>query len=102
MRQVIDGRIYDTDKAESIWDRRHLGPSDSHYLEEAIYRTPRGRWFLAGKGGPMSKYAEFSWKKNPHRQSGSGIKTLSKDAALAWMETHAPADLTELFTLEEA
>jgi hypothetical protein len=49
----------------------------------------------------MSKYAE-PWEQNGS-QSGSGIQPLSKDAALAWMETHAPADLTaELFALEEA
>ena len=101
MRMVIQGKVYDTDKAESIWDRSHLGPSDWQYVDETLYRTPRGRWFLAGKGGPMSKYAE-PWEKNG-RQSGSGIKPMSEGDALAWMETHAPADLTaELFALEEA
>ena len=49
----------------------------------------------------MSKYAE-PWEKNGS-QSGSGIKPMSEGDALAWMETHAPADLTaELFALEEA
>jgi len=91
MKQVISGFIYDTDKAEEVWTASYSNPSDFKHWSETLYRTKKGAFFLAGGGGPMSR-----WRKDTgDGYSGStGIIPLAEAEALDWCESNgADADL---------
>lgn len=85
MKRVIDGKIYDTETATLIDEAAaSCSLSDFGYWEESLYRTPRGRYFIAGSGGPMSRWARQiemnTWS------GGAGIEPLSESEALHWCE----------------
>ena len=99
MKQIIDGKIYNTETATFL-GRDYDGDGFRAY-DESLYRTPRGRYFLAGEGGPMTKYAVStglnSW-------SGSKkIIALSEEEARQWAEEHMSTDdYLKFFKAEEA
>ena len=104
MRQVIEGKVYDSEKAELIHEFDNgMRDSDFEYVEESLYRTDRGAYFIAGHGGAMTEYStptgSNSWT------GGSGIRPVSPEEAAEWLETHdGTAALIEHFgqVLEEA
>ena len=103
MKKVIDGKLYNTETADRLHDWNNRCPcSDFQYCEEALYRTKKGAFFLAGSGGPMSKYAQAieqnSWG------GGEGLEPLSTEEALNWAETHDmdPDEIAEIWPVEEA
>lgn len=97
------GKVFNTETAEMIahYDNG-LGSRDFRNLSEGLYITKKGNYFLAGDGGPMTKYAEpcgsNSWG------GGSGIEHISKSEALEWCEMHEiDADIiAKYFDVEEA
>lgn len=102
MKQVINGLSYDTETADWIAEYSNcLGPRDFRNCEEDLYKTKKGRFFLAGSGGPMTKYSEPCGDMTG---SGSGIIPLDEDEALEWCEdTGVSADIiAEYFDVEEA
>jgi hypothetical protein len=60
MKRIIDGKRYDTETADWVAavGSDTCSVTDFGYWEAALCRTPRGRWFLAGKGGGMTMFAE--------------------------------------------
>ncbi|MCI6548634.1 MAG: hypothetical protein MR415_08320 [Coriobacteriaceae bacterium] len=93
MRKIIDGKLYDTDKAQQVgepWGPAGLGTGDLDWLEETLYRKRTGEYFLHGEGGPRTRYAE------PYGQSswtgGERIMPLSYDEAREWAEEHLGVD----------
>ena len=57
MKQVIEGKRYDTETATKIGEGGGKAyPGDFHYYSEALYVTKKGSYFLAGEGGPLSRY----------------------------------------------
>lgn len=95
MKATIEGRRYDTDKAELIGEADSGGSvTDFAHWEAGLYRTPRaGRYFLAGYGGPMTLWARRV--DGNARTGGSGIKPLSAHEALEWAEQHLEAGAVE-------
>lgn len=96
MKRIIDGLSYDTTTATLIGNDAGYGPSDFRWYNESLYRTLRGRYFLAGEGGPMTRWAKYvpnaGWTK------GDGIFPLSPAEALAWAENHlSPETVAEEF-----
>lgn len=87
MKQVVNGKLYDTESAEKIASYSNTGDrGDFRRVYEAIYRTDNGRYFLHGEGGPMSKYAKSA---GTGETTGSArIEPLSEKKALAWCEKH--------------
>lgn len=86
MRQIIGGKTYDTDAAEEIghyWNG--LGTGDFRNISESLYRTKKGNFFLAGSGGPMTKYSRPVGNMTG---GGDGIIPMAKEEALAWAEHH--------------
>jgi hypothetical protein len=78
--------------------------SDDHWYEETLYRTKKGAWFLAGSGGPSTKYAE---RVGPNGGwiEGSGLFVLSRERALHWLEEHQETEAIERYfagQIEEA
>lgn len=103
MRKVIDGKVYDTSTATKVADySRCSGSGDD--VDEALYRTAKGRWFLAGEGGPLSRYGESVPGNRSAYTEGSGLIALSPAEALAWCEDHEvdAETIEEYFKLEEA
>lgn len=95
MKAVINGKRYDTNTAQMIasWHSGYYG-NDFRAEEESLYRTIRGNWFLAGAGGPMTKYAESCGNMTG---SGSGIIPLSAKEALQWLEDNEELDAIETY-----
>lgn len=91
MKKVINGRLYDTEKAKLItsWANK-FSISDFQYCEENLYRKRTGEYFLHGWGGPMSPYAESAGQNT--WSGGEKIIPLTYDEAKAWMEEHADAE----------
>lgn len=81
MRRTIQGARYDTDRALLLAERSVAGDRD--WLREALYRTPRGRYFLCGQGGPASQWGR--WLPSGEREEGGGIRPLTADAAQEWL-----------------
>ncbi len=84
MKAIIQGRKYDTETAEHIVGySNNLGCGDFRHYEEDLYRTKKGNWFLAGEGGPMTKY---SHTVGDATSGGSGIIPLTNQEAFEWLE----------------
>ena len=101
MKKVVGRKLYDTDTAEILftWCNYHM-PNDYHYCEEVLYRTKKGAYFIAGKGGPASKYAVLNG-----REAGDGIEPLTGEEALQWLESHEGEGVIERYfrdMIEEA
>jgi len=98
MERIINGRRYNTETAQEIgsyWNE--LGPRDFNRIEETLYITARGNFFLAGSGGCMSKYAVAVGNDT----SGSErITPLSRQEAFEWCQEFLsdPAEYQEYFS----
>lgn len=91
MKKIISGAKYDTETAKEIgsW----YNTADQHnfnYVEETLYRTKSGRYFLHGEGGASSRYA--SHDPDGHSSSGEKIIPLSRENAQEWAEEHMDGD----------
>lgn len=86
MRQVINGKIYDTEKATMLAEDEFSHPEDFNYWYEALYRTAKGNYFLYGEGGPMTKYSRYLG--NNTTGGGSRITPLTPDEAFTWCQEH--------------
>lgn len=102
MKQVIDGKVYNTETAEVVAEfSNDFGVSDFRHCEETLYRTKKGRFFLAGEGGPMSRYSK---SVGDMQSGGSGIIALTVTEAQEWCEQTdvETSVIEELFEIEEA
>lgn len=86
MKRILSGYVYDTEKAEEVGktDAIEAGicefSSDLEYWEAGLYRTKRGRWFLAGAGGPMTMFSTM----NGTNCWGGGEKIIPVEQAEAY------------------
>ena len=94
MKKIINKKLYNTETSERLhaWDNGCYG-SDFQACEESLYKTLRGAYFIAGSGGPLSKYAK-SYGSNSASGS-SDITPLSKAEAMGWLEAHEGTDAIE-------
>jgi hypothetical protein len=85
MKQVIDGKSYDTSNADEICDVPSSGaPGDLGWHDTTLYRTAKGQFFIAGKGGPRSMWAEAAGQTTS--RSGSGLRAVADEQARHFME----------------
>jgi hypothetical protein len=98
MRAIINGFRYDTAKAIKIGQGGSDGytsSSDFSYWSATLYRTPRaGRYFLAGAGGPMTRWAKSVENGRGHIGS-EGIIPLEPQEAREWAERYLTTDEVE-------
>lgn len=89
MRTVIDRIVWDTE-AEGVeeiarWSNGK-GANDFGHVRETLHRTPSGRYFLHGIGGPRTRYAQSvptgGWS------GGEAIRPLTDAEAANWLERH--------------
>jgi len=103
MRKIINGKLYDTNKAKLVASvgNGYYG-NDFHRCVEDLYRTSKGAWFLHGEGGPLSKYG----KQHGSTKCGSSeLRSMETDEVVEWLENHNRTDaLLEYFPdrIEEA
>lgn len=95
MKRIIDGKRYNTETATEVADVSPRGfyRGDFRYEDTRLYRTPKGRWFLAGEGGPMSRWSR-SVGLNGYT-SGEGIHVVDNDEARALLEQHGETEAIE-------
>ena len=95
MKRIIDGKRYNSETATKVADVSPSGFSrgDFQYEDTWLYRTKAGRWFLAGNGGPMSRWAH-SIGLNGY-SGGEGIQVLDEDEARALLEQHGETEAIE-------
>lgn len=95
MKAIINGLRYDTENARLIGETSHgESTSDFNYWKAGLYKTPRsGRFFLAGYGGPMTRYARSIG--NNTSSGGEKIDPMTKEEALKWAEEYLDPDEIE-------
>ena len=91
----INRKFYDTETAEKISSRDWGYSGDFGHFSETLYRSPGGRFFSYGKGGPASKYAEAA--EGGGWNGGSSLRLLSEVDAYAWLESEEEDDAIEKY-----
>mgnify|MGYP001617918166 CR=1 FL=1 len=83
MKKIINNQVYDTETATLIEFTSWGNPSDFYFEEECLYRTQKGAWFMRGRGGLASRYAE----RISHSETigGSKIWAMTEDEAMSWL-----------------
>lgn len=84
MKKVINGKKYDTETAKKIGEDSGFWSSSFRYYNEELYQKSNGEFFLAGEGGPMTKYG-VQIDSNT-KGSGSKITPLTDEEAKEWVE----------------
>ena len=94
MKAIVDGLRYDTEKAELVGECETpgMGRSDFKYWSAGLYKTKSGRFFLAGEGHALTRFAAHtgegaSW--------GENLIPMGTDEALSWAE-----DFLDVETIE--
>ena len=96
MKKVIEGKLYNTDTAKLVESYGYGNPGDLEWMEEGLYLSKKGQLFVAGEGGPKSKYSKAIGQNN--WSGGEGLELLSKELALEWMEANGTvAEIEEHF-----
>lgn len=93
MKQIINGKKYDTDTAKHIggW-HNGLSLRDFDHLSEDLYLKKTGEYFLHGEGGAMTTYS----RSNGNTSWGSSsIIPLSIEEAREWAEKRLEVDRYE-------
>jgi hypothetical protein len=87
MKKVIAGRVYDTKTATRICNLPcdTYNRNDFRWHHTTLYRSPKGTFFLAGEGGPMSMWAE-SLEGGRSYSGGSGLRVSDDDEARMYAE----------------
>jgi len=98
MKEVINGKRFNTETAQLIGEADNLGQgvdsvTDFGFWEAGLYVTKNGNYFLAGKGGAASMFSEPAGQNA--RGGGSGIKPMTKDRALDWAERYLDPETVE-------
>lgn len=90
MKMIVNGKLYDTEKAEMFCEHSFSNSSDLQHVYEALYKSPNGHFFIEYSGGAMSKYAA-RYSQNETGGS-SGIRLVNVDEAKEFMESHGESE----------
>lgn len=95
MKAIINGVRYDSEKAGLIGKTSaNCSRRDFSWWEAGLYKSPRaGRYFLAGRGGPMSRFSRKI--DNSSWSGGEGIEPMTEGEAFAWAQAELSADVVE-------
>jgi len=95
VKKIINGKRYDTETAKEVAGYRNgLGGNDFRNISENLYKTKKGSWFLAGEGGPMTKYSRPCGNMTA---GGSDIIPLSDEEALNWLDLYDKVEAIEKY-----
>lgn len=83
MIEIINGQIYDTDKAKAIHRRVHGNSGDNDYYSITLYYNySTDEYFCYCEGGPDSPYAQQD--SNSVWRSGAEIDVMDEEDALVY------------------
>ncbi|EOI55532.1 hypothetical protein [Enterococcus gilvus] len=96
MKKIIEGKKYDTETATLVAEYRMGNRSDFKGIEEKVYQTKKGQYFLYFWGGGYTKYRE---EVAPRTYSDSeGIKLITEAEAREFAIKHLDTeDFEEIF-----
>lgn len=101
MKKVIDGKMYNTETATALAeaDNPTAGRNNFRWWTETLFRSPKGQLFLAGEGGPMSRWSQLA--VGGGSTGGEGLALLTVGEARDWAERWLDADqYTDIFQAE--
>ena len=100
--KVVDGLRYDTETAVEICSfSSSVGVSDFKYERTTLFKTKNGRFFVAGHGGPRSRWSRSEGHNGT--TSGEGLEPVSVAEAQRFAEEHADADtVIRFFDVDDA
>lgn len=85
MKKIINGRTFNTETATHVCDLPcTANRGDFHWHETALYRSPRGQFFVAGRGGARSVWAQPLCGGGAG--AGDGLRLVTDDEAREHME----------------
>ena len=89
MKKIIQGKLYDTETAHFIgeWSTGQYGSFD--YMQDRLFQTKKGTYFIAYEGGANSPYAIIEGNE---QHGAEGIRLLTEDEAKTWSMEHLEAD----------
>ena len=95
MKKIINGARYaPTAKTLlAIFTENADNPSDS--LTEELHRKQTGEYFIYGRGGSHTRFAQNAG--NSMQESGESIIPLTEDDARAWVKAHCEGDYQRIF-----
>ncbi|MGO4286471.1 hypothetical protein [Bosea sp. TAB14] len=101
IRRVIEGKVFNTNTAEYVLTtvRHKLGYGDFTSELTCLYRTKKGQWFLAGKGGASTRWCRPS-NCGSSTVEGEGLRLISPEEAQELLEEH-DGDVEAYFEVEE-
>lgn len=106
MKKVIRGKLYDTETAQKLgWtdntSRDVWAPSlrredmNATDIQETLYLTKSGNYFIHGEGGSLTRYAEtlgdHVWLTGEH------IEPITEERAKLWAQSAGPAFYQAVF-----
>ena len=95
MKQIINGKRYDTETATEVAGYTFGNRTDFKGIEETLYRTGKGTWFIHGWGGAATEYATYIG--NGSSGDGEEIRVLTPEQAMDWLERHGKAEAIEKY-----
>lgn len=101
MKKVIDGKMYDTEKAAIVksWDNGRA-MNDFDWYSETLHRKRTGEFFLHLEGGARTPLAEL--RDHSSWVGGAQVQPLSFDEARAWAESRLSGeDYEDVFGMPE-
>lgn len=103
MIRIVNGKRYNTETAELLCDisRGGYSRSDFAYDNTDLYVTKNGNFFIAGEGGPRSRWSQSTGQNQ--WSGGSGLRPIDKNDARALLEQYgAPEQVEKFFPVEDA
>jgi hypothetical protein len=93
MKKVINGKVYDTDKAKLIAEAHHdnIKDADGKSLKQWLYRKKTGEFFVYVDGAALELQNIFQHGYKPN----AGIYPLTYEQAQRWAERELTADQWE-------
>lgn len=101
MKKILNGVRYDTDKAQLLGSADNLARgcdsvTDFRFWTASLYMTPRsGRYFLAGEGGPMSRFAQAEGQNT--WRGGADLLPMTEPEAREWAEQNLDVETIERY-----
>lgn len=85
MRKVVKGKVVDTERMQKLAEVRFGNLNDYNYVWESLFYDPDSKsFYLYGRGGAASRYAEAvgvnQWSE------GEKLMKITKGLALLWLE----------------
>lgn len=88
MIKIIDGKRYNTEKAECVFSYWNgYSTSDFHYRTKTLYRTQGGAWFIHHEGGALTDMAVSVG--NGGKGGSEDIEPVSDEDAFGFLQAHS-------------